>query len=775
MTAAAKTWFSNLSFRWKAILFIATIEGAFNIMFAFIVVGVMQNNLEEQFFKRAQITSQLFATSTANAVLATDIASLESFVEEVMQNKDLYYARVRDSSSVLAERARSPEYLEREFVPDTNLSKVGDDVFDTFAKIRIDDEDYGQVEIGLSTGLLGSTITQIQIKVILIGAGEILFSAFVSFLLGTFLVRRLVDLQEGSHRVAEGDYDFRINDEGHDELGSTARSFNEMSGRVGKLIRELRVTNADLIKAKEHAEAEHANAEKARDVALAANKAKSEFLASMSHEIRTPITGVMGFADLLLDDDLADESRNKVYQVKNSMGLLQDLLNEILDLSKLEAGKMEIETEDIHLPTLVEDTVNLFQIRADDNNLKLSVELSDDLPEGVHSDSTRIRQILVNLIGNAIKFTEQGSIRVKAGFENGEGVEPRLHFDVIDTGIGMNPETMSTAFSEFTQADASISRQYQGSGLGLSICKRLVGLMGGEIGVESQVGKGSGFWFTLPYAKAKLPVSRWRSGKQQLDYKALRNLNILVVDDISINRQAIRGAMEKFDHVVSSAKDGAKAVEAHKNGDFDLILMDLRMPNVSGLEATRMIRQLPGDKSQVPIIAVTADVMKETRQECLDAGMNEMQAKPIDRSQLLLKINTVMGEEIHIPLDNSPRLVEKTAPPMLDVVPVLDLACLADIFDDPDMYPELLADYIRSTEPLIDKVDAFLSGGDPAVTLEAAHAAKGASRMAGAMRMGDICESIQTALSEDKPDVARQHIKELRPAFENVRQAIEKL
>ncbi len=299
-------WFANLSFRWKAIVFIASVEGAFNIMFAIIVVGVMQNNLEEQFFKRAQITSQTFATSTANAILATDIASLESFVEEVMQNEDLLYARVRDSASVLAERERFPGLLERPFMADTGLSNVKDDIFDTFAEIRVDGDSYGQVEIGLSTDLLGSTITMIQLKVIMIGVGEILFSALVSFLLGAFLVRRLLDLQQGAHSVAEGNFDFKMNEEGNDELAETARAFNYMSSEMNVLISQLRNQNVALEFAKDlaeeaqkEAEANHDLAVEARDEAIRASEAKSRFLSTMSHELRTPLNAIIGFSDMI--------------------------------------------------------------------------------------------------------------------------------------------------------------------------------------------------------------------------------------------------------------------------------------------------------------------------------------------------------------------------------------------------------------------------------------------------------------------------------------------
>ncbi len=241
----AKKLFGKASFRWKAIIFIASIEGLFNIMFAIIIVNVMSNNLEEQFRKRAEITAQLFSTSIENAVLATDFATLESFADKVMSNNDLLYATVLDLSGVLVERGDA-DALAREFKADENLSTVEDGVFDTFSEIRLDDEVYGRVEIGLKTTLLGNTISAIQLKVIMIGAGEIIFSAFVSFVLGTFLVKRLQNLESGSELIAAGNYGSQILVDGEDELANTAKAFNIMSLKVADAIQELEQRNREL-------------------------------------------------------------------------------------------------------------------------------------------------------------------------------------------------------------------------------------------------------------------------------------------------------------------------------------------------------------------------------------------------------------------------------------------------------------------------------------------------------------------------------------------------
>lgn len=407
----------------------------------------------------------------------------------------------------------------------------------------------------------------------------------------------------------------------------------------------------------------------AKDEAEAATLAKSEFLASMSHEIRTPMTGVMGFADLLLEGNLEQESREKVYKIKDATRSLLRIINDILDMSKMEAGKMEIENIDFHLPSVIDDVAGLFSEKRSGNrakNVELSVDLDDDFPVGVNGDSTRVRQILVNLIGNAMKFTEKGTVEVKGTYEPVDGQE-FYKISVADTGIGMKPETLDHLFEEFTQADASISRRFEGTGLGLSICKRLVDILGGEIGADSEYGKGSTFWFTLPYTPAASDVSPEgvRIGQAVSNYKAQRPLHILIVDDNKLNQQIIFATMVGFGHTAQIAENGMEAVEVHERGDFDLILMDIRMPIMSGTEATKLIRQMDDDKASIPIIALTADAMKEHRRGYIEAGMNDVATKPIDRAELAAAINSVMDEEIHIPdttASNDDETVDDGAP-----------------------------------------------------------------------------------------------------------------
>lgn len=392
----------------------------------------------------------------------------------------------------------------------------------------------------------------------------------------------------------------------------------------------------------------------ARDAAHAANTVKSEFLAHMSHEIRTPMSGVLGMADILLDLNLSEEAKRRVFTIKDVTRSLVRIINDILDMSKLEAGKMEVEMTDFHLPSLIEECLAVFEEKRSgqrSQGLNLETQLSADFPHGVQSDPTRVRQVLLNLVGNAVKFSEQGSVTVEGSVIPAEDGQPFLRIAVRDTGIGIEPEALGKLFSEFTQADASISRRFEGTGLGLSICKRLVHLLGGEVGVESVVGEGSTFWFTLPLvlAESEVQAAKGMAQAKAVHYRAAQPLDVLVAEDNMVNQQIIGSIMNIFGHRATFVENGRQAVAAVTENDFDILLMDVRMPEMSGPDAASEIRRMGGKPGRIPIIALTADAMEENQRGYIQAGMNDCVTKPIDRAELALTINKVMGAEIHVP------------------------------------------------------------------------------------------------------------------------------
>ncbi len=398
----------------------------------------------------------------------------------------------------------------------------------------------------------------------------------------------------------------------------------------------------------------------AQQLAEAASKSKSEFLATMSHEIRTPMTAVMGFSDILLDQELPKDVKDKIGKIKEATRSLMHIINDILDISKMEAGKLRIENSDVDMSALIDGIFNLFGRNQNGNGqepVDLTYAPSVEFPDRIHSDPTRIRQVLINIVGNAMKFTSDGYVRLETSVVGNPDKRPMLKFSVIDTGIGIPDHLADTLFAEFTQADASITRKFEGTGLGLSICRRLVELMEGEIGFESEEGKGSTFWFTIPYiapkADATPPAVHKTASKPKVT--ATRALNILVAEDNELNQQILSAVIKGLGHTIDIANDGAELLRMHEKGDYDLILSDVRMPNVSGPDATKRIRQMKDGKADVPIIAITADITEENTKTYLAAGMNGVVSKPLKASELTDAIDRVMGENLH----QSPR----TPPP----------------------------------------------------------------------------------------------------------------
>ncbi len=549
----------------------------------------------------------------------------------------IHQAAVYNKDKILFARYVSPnEDVDEQEFPEQFpyiIQNQGEDAFffkgsnlELYAPIQMDG-------VVLGTILLRENLSDFTDKLIrtayVVGAvmvTALVLAWFVSFMLQRYITSPILAMTETMRRVRnEKEYSIRINNEFADELGVLADGFNSMLDQVQQ-------RDQQLLDAKQAAEE--------------ANSAKSTFLAQMSHEIRTPMNGVLGIASLLSGTSLDARQTEFVRTISRSGEALLLVINDILDFSKIEAGKLELEKIPFCLRDIAEEAVGLFSEHANLKGLGMSCWVDPDTPPYVNGDPGRLRQVLMNLLGNGVKFTSEGQVDLAIFLEKSSEDRASLLFKVTDSGIGIRTDKLDKIFSAFSQADDSTTRKFGGTGLGLVICEQLVRLQGGRIGVKSKVDKGSTFWFTVDYKIEKNPVfplsesptysGEWLKKNRDRSKHQLFEAHILVAEDNLTNQIVTRGMLEKLGCSVDMVENGLEAVAAVKQSTYDLIIMDCHMPRMDGYEASEKIRQngtANGD-GHIPIIALTAYAIKGDQEQCLAAGMDDYLSKPCSEIQI---------------------------------------------------------------------------------------------------------------------------------------------